>query len=328
MFKPEKNTCLILIFSLIFWSGTAFPATTLLSSDQQSVSHPLVKSVEHFGQLVSQRTNGELLVVVKPDSMLGGELDVLRKVQEGTQAMARVNLGSLGNQLPAAEIASLPYLFRSSEHMWRVMNGEFGQRMDAEMEKAGYIRLMYLESGSRDFYCKKPIRSQSDLVGLKIRILQSKVFEDLITNLGAKPVSIPFNKVGEALRSGEVDCAEGGIVAFVMADHYKYANYLTQDEHLLMPEVLLMSKKIWDTLSPAQQKILKTAGVESAEYMTRIWKDQESNAIATARKAGVTIIPRNQISMTGIESQAIKTYNKYIKNTNDLETVMKIVTSK
>lgn len=328
MRKSEKISVTLFLAVAVLWSPLAFAATTLLSSDQQSPSHPLVKTVEHFGQLVAQRSNGELQVVVKPDSALGSELDVLRKVQEGTQAMARVNLGSLGNQLPAAEIASLPYLFRSNEHMWKVMNGEFGQRLDAEMEKAGYVRLMYLESGARNFYCKRPIRSQADLVGLKVRILQSRVFEDLMTNLAAKPVSIPFNKVGDALHAGEVDCAEGGTVAYVMAGHHKFAAYLMQDEHLLMPEVLLMSRKVWNTLSPAQQKILKTAGQESAEYMSRIWKDQEVSAIASAKKAGVTVIPRSQISMAGIEAQAIKTYNKYIKNASDLETVMKIVTSK
>lgn len=300
----------------------------LQSSDQQNANHPVVKAVEYFGQLVNQRTKGELSVVVKTDGALGGEQDAIRHVQEGSQALARVSLGTLSDKVPAAELASLPYLFRSSDHMWKVLKGPFGQRIDEELNKAGYVRVMFLESGSRDFYCKKPLRSQEDFKSMRIRILQSKVFETLIQNLGAQSVPIPFNKIGEAFKAGQIDCAEGGIVNYVGAEHHKLAPYLMQDEHMLIPDVLLMSKKIWDKLPPAQQEVIRQAGNEGSEYMNKLWRDQEAIAMATAKKGGVTIISHSQISMTGIEAQAIKVYNTYIKQPGDLETVMKIVTTR
>jgi len=307
---------------------TAQAATTLISSDQQTPNHPVVRAVEYFGQLVNQRTHGEVSVVVKTDGVLGGELDVLNNVLNGSQAMARVGLGSLSDRVPAAELASLPYLFRSAEHMWRVLNGPFGKRLDSEINKAGYVRIMYLDSGARDFYCKKPLHSQDDFKNLRIRALQSNVFNTLIENLGAKAVPTPFNKVGEAFRAGQIDCAEGGVVAYMGMDLYKLAPYLMQDEHMLIPEVLVMSKKVWDKLLPAQQEIIKQAAIESTGYMNKLWRDQEASALAAAKKSGVTIIPRSQISMIGIESQAIKTYNAYVKNSTDLEAVMQVVTAK
>ncbi len=312
----------------VFCCAASQGATVLVSSDQQNANHPVVRTVEYFGQLVAQRSKGELSVVVKPDGALGGEQDALRHVVEGSQAFARVSLGSFAGKAPAADLASLPYLFRSSDHMWKVLKGPFGQRLDDELLRAGYVRIMYLDSGARDFYCKKALRSRDDFAGLRIRILQSKVFEALILNLGATSVSIPFNKVADAFRAGEIDCAEGGIVNYVGADHHKLAPYLMQDEHMLMPDVLVMSKKIWDKLPSAQQDILKQAASESTEYMGKLWKDQEAAALVAAKKAGVTIIAHAQISMTGIEAQAVKTYNAFIKDSNDLETVMKIVTTK
>jgi len=321
----------MLLMGILFFGAAlnyAYAEKILFSSDQQTINHPVVKTVEYFGQLVRQRTNGELSVVVKTDGALGGELDTLRHVKEGSQAFARVGLGSLSDRIPAAELASLPYLFRSTDHMWRVLKGPFGKRLDSEMLANGYVRIMYMDSGARNFYCKKPLRSQEDFKNLRVRVLQSKVFESLIENLGAKSIPTPFNKVGDAFQNGQIDCAEGGVVAYMGMDLYKLAPYLMLDEHMLIPEVFVMSKKVWDGLTSSQQEIIKQAAGESSEYMSKLWKDQESAAMSAAKKSGVTIISRSQISMIGIEAQAIKTYNSFIKNPGDLEAVMSIVTAK
>lgn len=328
MLRFEKMAVGIALLFFCVFVSPVYAATVLVSSDQQNPSHPVVRTVEYFGQLLAQRSKGELTVSVKPDGALGGEQDALRHVQEGSQALARVNLGLFAGKVPAADLVSLPYLFRSADHMWKVMKGPFGQRLDEELLRAGYVRIMYMDSGARDFYCKKPLRSRDDFAGVCVRILQSKVFDVLIENLGAKSVPLPFNKISDAFRAGEIDCAEGGVVNYVGAEHHKLATYLIQDEHMLIPEVLVMSKKVWDKLPAAQQDMIKQAAGESTEYMSKLWKDQEAAALATAKKAGVTIIPRSQISMTGIEAQAIKTYNAFIKAPADLETIMKIVTTK
>jgi TRAP-type transport system periplasmic protein len=324
----SRVVCLAWVAGLILGGNAALAATNLVSSDQQAASHPVVRAVEYLGQLVSQRTNGAVTVTVKSAGLGGSETESLRAVQAGRLAMTRVNLGLLGDQIPAAKLASMPYLFRSSAHMWTVLKGPFGQRLDSELAHAGYIRVMYMDSAPRDFYCMKPIRSLADFQGRKIRIMPSVVFSDLIQNLGAKPVDLPFNQIPDAFKSGKIDCAEGGMVNFVEAGHQKITPYLMQDEHLLIPEVLLMSKKIWDTLPAAQQQIFRTAAVESTDYMSKQWKDVETSALAATKKANVTVIARSQMSMTAIESQAIKIYSKYIRDPKDLETIMKIVTTK
>ncbi len=302
-------------------------AMQLVVSDQQSSSHPAVKTLEFFGKQVAQRSKGEMTVMVKADGSAGSETETLRAVQEGRQAMARVALALL-DKVPSVQLASLPYLFRSNDHMWKILKGDFGQRMDRELEQAGVVRLMYLDSSPRNFYCTRPIKSQADFSKLRVRLPSSQVFEELVRNLGGQPVSVPFNKIAEAFRAGSLDCADGGVVNFVSAEHYKVAPYLMQDEHLLMPDVLVMSKKVWDKLTPAQREILRTSAAESSSYMASLWREQENAAMAIIKKNGVTVVLKSQISMTGIESQAIRTYNKYVKSEADLETVMRITTTK
>lgn len=311
-----------------FCFSLAHAATVLVSSDQQNANHPDVLSAQYFGKLVAQRSNGELTVVVKPDGELGGEMDTLQQVKDGQHAFARVGLASFSDLDPAASLASLPYLFRSTEHMWKVLNGPFGKRLDAELLQRGFVRIMFMDSGARDFYCNKPLRSQADFNGLRIRAIQSKVFETLITNLGAKSIPIAFNKVGDAFQAGKLDCSEGTIQAYVGSGLYKYAPYLMIDEHVVVPEIYVMSKKIWDTLPPAQQAIIRQAGIDSAEYTAKTWQEHEAVAVASLKKNGVTIVPKEQISMTAIEYQIIKTYNTYVTNQDDLQTITAIMTTK
>lgn len=308
--------------------GSAFAATTFVSADVQKPDHPVVKAVEHMSQLLSSRSNGDLSVQVKANGELGTEPEVLSKLRNGTLDMARVSLGVLADTVPSAKLLSLPYLFRSRDHLWSTLHGDFGERLDAELQKTGLVLVMYLDSGTRNFYAKKALRTRSDFAGLKFRVQPSPVYKDLIGELGGSPVVIPYDKVGEALREGEVDGAENNIVSYVSAEHYKYAKFLSLDEHSMVPDVLLMSKKAWARLKQPQQELLKLASVESEEYMAKLWQEKEREALAFARKNGVTVVNKSQLAMTGIEAAATKLYTRYVQDPKDLETVLQIVSSK
>ncbi|MEC5387923.1 TRAP transporter substrate-binding protein DctP [Uliginosibacterium sp. H3] len=312
---------------LVFYSS-AFAATTFVSADVQKPDHPVVKAVEHMSQLLSSRSNGELSVQVKANGELGTEPEVLDKLRKGTLDMARVSLGVLGDSVPSAKLMSLPYLFRSREHLWSVLHGDFGERLDAEVQKSGLVLIMYLDSGTRNFYARKAIRNRDDFKGLKFRVQPSAVYKDLISELGGTPVVLAYDKVGEALNKGEVDGAENNIVSFVSAEHYKYAKFLSLDEHSMVPDVLLMSKKAWARLKPQQQDLLKAASLESEEFMAKLWQEKEREALAFARKNGVTVIGKSQLAMTGIESFATKLYSRYVQDPKDLDTVLQIVSMK
>ena len=309
-------------------SNSIFAATVFVSADVQKPDHPVVKAVEHMSQLLSKSSNGELSIQVKPNGELGAEPVVLEKLRNGSLDMGRLSMGVLGDTVPTAKLMSLPYLFRSREHLWNVLRGDFGSRVDTEIRKSGLVLIMYLDSGTRNFYAKKAIRNRNDFKGLRFRVQTSAVYKDLITELGGTPVVIPYDKIAASLRDGEVDGAENNIVSYVSAEHYKQARFLSLDEHSMVPDVLLMSKKAWDKLKPAQQELLKMASLESEEFMAKLWQEKEREALAFAKKNGVTVFNKSQLAMTGIESFAIKLYSRYVQDPRDLDTVLQIVSAK
>jgi TRAP-type transport system periplasmic protein len=308
--------------------SNAFSATTFFSADVQKPDHPVVKAVEHMSQLLAKSTNGELSVQVKANGELGTETEVLDKLRKGSLDMARLSMGVLGDSVPSAKLMSLPYLFRSRDHLWSVLRGDFGERLEREIQTSGLVLVMYLDSGTRNFYANKPIRTRNDFKGLKFRVQPSAVYKDLITELGGTPAVIAYDKVGEALRNAEVDGAENNIVSFVSAEHYKHARFLSLDEHSMVPDALLMSKKAWGKLTPQQKEQLKVASLESEEFMARLWQEKEREALTFAKKNGVTVIAKSQLAMAGIESFAIRLYSRYVQDPKDLDTVLQIVSAK
>ncbi|GAA5159975.1 TRAP transporter substrate-binding protein DctP [Viridibacterium curvum] len=306
----------------------AVRAVSLVSADVQKPDHPVVKAQEYLAKLVTERSKGALTMQVKPNGEVGNETEVLAKLRSGELAMARVAVGVLADKVPAAKILSLPYLFRSRDHLWKVLGGDLGSRLDSEITASGVVVLAYYDSGSRSFYARKPIKTRADFAGLKVRVQPSPVYKDLISELGGTPVVLPYDKVADALKSGEVDGAENNIVSYVSAEHYKYAKYLSLDEHGMVPDVLLISRKAWIALGPANQELLRGAAAESSQYMAKLWQEKERDALALAKKNGVTVLGRNQLAMSGIESSAVKLYNRYVEFGPDMDAVLQIVSGK
>ncbi|MFT3737048.1 MAG: TRAP transporter substrate-binding protein DctP [Rhodocyclaceae bacterium] len=303
-------------------------AVTLVSADVQKPDHPVVKAQEYLAKLVTERSKGALTLQVKPNGELGNEGEVLAKLRSGEMTMARVAVSVLADKVPAAKLLSLPYLFRSRDHLWKILGGDLGSRLDTEVAATGVVVLTYYDSGARSFYARKAIKTRADFAGLKFRVQSSPVFKDLITELGATPTVLPYDKVADALKTGEIDGAENNIVSYVSAEHYKHAKYLSLDDHTMAPDVLLISRKAWTALGPANQELLRGAAAESAQYMVKLWQDKEREALAFAKKNGVTVIARNQLAMSGIESAAVKLYNRYVDFGTDMDTVLQIVTGK
>lgn len=301
-------------------------ARELVVAEVHSSGHVIVKAEELFASRLAELTKGEVTIQLKNGGQLGSEVDAWNNVRNGSLDIARINTGGLAADVASAKLLSLPYLFRSRDHMWRTLGGDFGKQIATDVEKTGAVVLTYYDSGSRSFYsAKKLIRNRSDFKGQRIRVQNSAIYKDLITVLGGVPVVVDYNKVVDAFKKGEIDGAENNLTSYVSSDHYKYARFYSLDEHSSVPEVLLMSKKVWDSLTPEQQQAAMKAAAESSEYMKRLWAEAEAQSLATAKKEGVTIIDRSQMSMDGIEEIAIKLYTKHLGIGDDLQTVMNIV---
>jgi len=262
----------------------------LQSSDVLPADSPTVEAMKHMGELLRQRTGGRLGINVE-HSDKDSENFTVGQVRTGMLDMARVNLAVLNSSVPTTIVPSLPYLFRSTEHMRRVLDGPIGDRILADMEGEGLIGLCFYDQGARSFYSSKgPIRRVEDFQGLKVRVQPSDIWAELIRTLGGKPMPIPFDQVAGALKSGMIDASENNWPTYVATGHHRVAKYYSLTEHSMMPGVLIFSRKIWTELSPADRRAVRAAARESVAFMRNRLDAYEVSARLKAENSGSLVI--------------------------------------
>lgn len=284
---------------------------TLRSSDTHPAGYPTVAAVEYMGELISERTDGRIAVEVFHSAQLGEEADTIEQTRFGVIDMNRVSLGPFNNLIEETKVVSLPYIFRSVDHMHRVMDGEIGEEILAAFEPFDLVGLAFYDGGSRSFYNReRPITSIEDMAGLKFRVMQSDVFVDMVSALGANATPLPYGEVYSSIQTGVIDGAENNFPSFESSGHYEVAGYLTLDEHLIVPEVLVMSKASWDKLSPEDQEIVRQAAKDSVPFMREQWQAREAASEAVVRAAGVEIV--TDIDKTAFIEAMVPVYEKHV----------------
>ncbi len=264
---------------------------TLRSSDTHPEGYPTVAAVEYMGELLEERSDGRICVEVYHSAQLGQEADTIEQTQLGVIDLNRVSLGPFNNIIEATKVFSLPYIFRSTEHMHAVVDGEIGDEILAEFADHSLIGLAYYDGGSRSFYnSQRPIRSIEDLEGLSFRVMQSDVFVDMVNALGANATPMPYGEVYSSIQTGVIDGAENNWPSFESSGHYEVAGYYTLDQHLIVPEVLVMSEASWDRLTPEDQELIRQAARDSVPHMRELWAEREAASEEAVRAAGVEVI--------------------------------------
>ena len=266
----------------------------LKASDVHPEGYPTVVATENMGKKLAAATNGRISVQMYPSMQLGGEKEAIEQAQVGALQLARVSVGALGPVVDELNVFNLPYLFRDTPHMQKVIDGPIGQELLDKVSnnpKAGLIGLCWRDAGARSLYdTKKPIRTIADLKGMKFRVMGNPMFVDMMTALGGNGVSMGYDQVFNALQTGVVDGAENNPPSFVFDNHYTVAKYYTLDEHLIVPEMLVMSKKTWDALSPADQALVRKFAREAQLEERELWEKYEKAAMDKARAAGIEVI--------------------------------------
>jgi len=290
--------------------GSANAETVLRSSDTHPDGYPTVEAVKYMGDLLKQRTDGRYSIEVYHSAQLGEEKDTIEQTQSGVIDLDRVSMGPFNGIVPETAVPSLPYMFRSVEHMRHVMDGPIGDEILKAFEAHNLVGLAFYDSGARSFYnTKKDIASMADMKGMKFRVIQSDVFVDMVNALGANATPMAYGEVYSALQTGVIDGAENNWPSFESAKHYEVAKHYTLDEHQIVPEVLVMSKASWDKLSPEDQAIVRQAAKDSVVKMRELWDAQEKKSRDIVEKAGVKV--------SGIDKQPLidamkPVYDKYL----------------
>lgn len=252
--------------------------------------HPTAQADKEFVKLVSERSQGRIKIDVFFGAQLGEEKAVIEQVQLGAIEFTRVSSGPIAEFNKQFGVLSLPYIFNSDEHMWKYLNSPSGVKLLKGLESSKFIGLAYYTGGDRNFYAKKPITKLDDIKGLKVRVSQNKINMDMIKALGASATPMPWGEVFSGLQSGTIDAAENNWPSYLSSKHYQVAKYWTSVAHQRVPEVLMMSKVIWDKLSDDDRKLIKQAAADSVKIQRELWKRSEIDAEAKVRAAGVQVV--------------------------------------
>lgn len=276
------------IFSL---AATALQARDFRSSDVQPADYPTVIAVKQMGSQLSELTKGRLGVRVYPSGSLGTEKDNIEQLKIGGLDMMRIHSSALNSVVPETIATGLPFVFRSTEHMRKALDGPVGDEILAAMEQQGLVGLAFYDSGARSFYtAKKPIKNLADMKGLKLRVPQSDLFVAMIEALSANPTPMPYGEVYTALKTGIVDGAENNWPSFESSRHFEAAKYYNLSEHSLAPEVLVFSKKNWDALPKEDQVLIRKAAKDSVLHMRKLWDEREAKSRKAVEAAGTQVV--------------------------------------
>nr|WP_234987283.1 TRAP transporter substrate-binding protein [Bacillus sinesaloumensis] len=265
-------------------------------AETHPADYPTTKGDIKFAELVEERSNGRIKIEVFPSAQLGEEKAVIEQVQLGAIEFTRVSSGPLAEFNKDFGVFSLPYIFDNDEHTWKFLNGDMGAAMLESLEDSQLRGLAYYSSGSRNFYSSKPLKSIDDLEGLKIRVQQNKINMELIDALGASATPMPYGEVYSSLQTGVIDGAENNHPSFYSAKHYEVAPNYILDGHQRVPEVLLISKTVWDTLSAEDQEIIKEAALDSVEYQREEWDKYEKESLDAVKKEGATVVEVDDVT--------------------------------
>jgi tripartite ATP-independent transporter DctP family solute receptor len=283
--------------SLIATSALAQQKVVLKASDVHPAGYPTVVAVENMGKKLEAATNGRISVQMFPSMQLGGEKEAIEQAQIGAIALARVSVGALGPVIDDLNVLNLPFLFRNTAHMQKVIDGPIGQELLDKVTnnpRAGLVAICWMDAGARSVYdTKRPIKSIADLKGLKVRVMGNPMFVDMMNALGGNGVAMGYDQVFSALQTGVVDGAENNPPSFVFDNHYQVAKYYTLTEHLIVPEILVMSRKTWDQLSKDDQALILKFGREAQLEERALWTKYENDAMDKAKAAGIQITQIN-----------------------------------
>ena len=263
------------------------------AADVHPAGYPNVVAIENMGKKLAAATNGRITFQMFPGSVLGGEKEMIEQTQVGAIQILRTSLGPIGPVVPEVNVFNMPFVFRDEAHMRAVIDGPIGQEMldKISASPAKLVALGWMDGGSRSLYTKKPVRSPADLKGQKIRMMGNPLFVDTMNAMGGNGISMGYGEVFTAIQTGVVDGAENNPPSLFTAKHYQAgAKYYTQTNHLIIPEIFVMSKVTWDKLSADDKALVKRYAREAQMEQRVLWDKSVADYSKQLKDAGVEFI--------------------------------------
>lgn len=293
MRNTSKET--LCIFLALF-AGASLAQTKLRAWNIHPEGYPVTEAVKSFAEEVGKVTKGKYQVEVFSNASLGDQPKAVQMLKNGEIDIAEFSSGPLSDAVPGIKVLNLPFLFKDSAHMFRHLDGKLGDRFAANLKASGFVVVGWYDGGARSFYCVKPIASVSDLGGKRIRVQQSDVYIEMVKLLGATPVALPFKDVLGALQQDKVDCAENNLPSYESTGHFKVAKNVYVTNHVISPEALVVSTKLWDRLDKDEKVAVAAAGAKSALLMRDLWNKRVLSSLEATTKQGSQFVKVRDVS--------------------------------
>lgn len=269
----------------------------LKASDTHPAGYPTVVAVENMGKKLEAQSNGRIKMQMFPGAVLGQEKETVEQTQIGALQINRISLGVIGPIVPDVDVFNMPFVFRDIAHMRKVIDGPIGDELLTKVtaSPARLVALGWMDGGARSLYTKKLVKSPADLKGVKVRMMGNPLFVDTMNAMGGNGISMAYGEVFSALQTGVIDGAENNPPSMFTSNHYSAgAKYYAQTNHLIIPELLVMSKVAWDKLTPADQALVKKLGREAQLDQRVLWDKSVEDYSAKLKAAGVEFVPVDQ----------------------------------
>ncbi|MFV0497419.1 MAG: TRAP transporter substrate-binding protein [Candidatus Fimivivens sp.] len=273
-------------------AGEEVEAEYVLSlGDVLAETHPHSQSYTWFADRVKELTGGKVQVNVFVNSTLGNQADLVEGLSLGTVQIAKSMTTGLSVYCPEIQIFDLPYMFQSTDQFFKVVDGEIGEYFANDvLGEEDLVGIAYFYAGARSIYSAEPVESMKDLAGKKLRVPQSPIFMSLCDSFGASGSPMSVGELYTALQTGVVDGAENAPIFYYQQKHYEAAPYLTMTQHIMTPDIVVMSKSYLESLPQEYQDAIRQAGKEMMQYERDLWFSQEEAAMKELEAAGVTFI--------------------------------------
>jgi tripartite ATP-independent transporter DctP family solute receptor len=324
MNRLKKFAYSVLVITMIAAFAVSVQAAEWKGWNIHVAGYPNTIALDKFAELLSQKSGGKMKLKMYHAGTLGSQPDAIEQVRMGGLEIANFSLGPVGPIVPEANVVSLPFIFKDTEHAWRVLDGKAGEMMNTGLAKKGLISLAWYAAGARSFYnSKKPIKTPADVTGLKVRVMNNDLYSGMIKALGGNPSPMAFAEVYQSLKTGVVDGAENNWPSYESTGHYEVAKYYSISQHLIIPETLCINAGVWSKLSADDQKILKEAAQESAILQRKLWKERAKKSEAKVKAGGSMI---NEIpDKSGFQAAMKPVYEKFLADNPNLKPLVKLI---
>jgi len=283
------------------------PELILRYAENQPEDYPTTKAALAFAEMVAQRTDGRVKVVVYSGGELGAELSVIEQMQFGGIDFARVSLSQLAGLLENLSVLQLPYLYEDAKQMWR-------DGFLSTLENVDLVGLSWFDAGVRSFYTREKAATLVDLQGKVIRVQESDMMSEMVSDMGAVPVQVVYSQVYAALHNGRIDGAENNWPSYEAMGHYEVAPYFLKNEHTRVPEIQIASRAALEKLAGLDSSfpgIVRGCARDSANVERRLWAEREAQAEEDMRAWGVEVTTLSEAEMQKFRAAVRPMYERF-----------------